>query len=314
MSARTARRRVIPQRRWDIGWLRVLATLLPFYFHPAKIFYLWDLFYIKNGRLSSLLSYTALFIQHWHMPLFFIVAGAATWFALRRRSGGQYDTERLKRLLAPFIFGLFVIVPPQIYFALRHQRSDYTESYLQFYPHFFDPAYTGGKFDMGHLWFIIYLFLFSLIYLVYGYILIANARFEEVIDKHKAAALILGVLILVVWLALVSSEVFHPDWLRPIRETLIAWLCLIMLLGYGRTYLNLTNRFLSYFSETGYPLDILHQTVIIIIGFYVVQWNAGVLVKFVAIVVASFVITTAPYNVLVKRTNITRILFGMRLR
>jgi glucan biosynthesis protein C len=354
-------------RRWDIDWLRMLATFLLFYIHPARIFYLWDPFYIKNDQLSGALSRISLFIDHWHMPLFFVLAGAASWFALRRRTGGQYALERLKRLLVPFVFGFLVIVPPQLYFALRHQRPDYAESYLQFYPHFFDPGYTGGI-DMGHLWYILYLFIFSLValplflylqresggrvlnkvagfltrpgmiflliiplvlagavlphfypdpvyffmYFVLGYILVAGPRFEKAIDHHKLIALILGVVLYVFWLVLISSGVLHPDWLKPVRESLIAWCCLIALLGYGRRFLNFANKFLAYFGEAGYPLYIIHQTVIVIIGYYVVQWNAGVLPKLVAIIVASFAITMALYDLVVKRTNVTRFLFGMR--
>jgi hypothetical protein len=56
----------------------------------------------------------------------------------------------------------------------------------------------------------------------------------------------------------------------------------------------------------------LHQTVIVIIGFFVVQWAAGVPVKYVLILVASMVVTAALYELLVKRFNVTRFLFGMR--
>jgi peptidoglycan/LPS O-acetylase OafA/YrhL len=373
MNAQTVSGPVKPGRRWDIDWLRVLAVLLLFYVHPARIFYVWDPWYVKNDQLSLTLSRLAVFINHWHMPLFFVLAGAATWFSLRRRSGGQYAKERFKRLLVPFIFGLLVIVPPQIYISL-HNRPGYTESYLRFYPRFFDPAYTGG-FDMGHLWFILYLFVFSLVVLplflylnrdpggrlikrlagffsqpgmiflpvvllivtdyvllhfypnpvyfitffIYGYIMMADARFEEAIVRHKTIALILGLVLFVVWLSLVSLGVIHPDWLQPIPRSFITWFCLIALLGYGKQFLNFTNRFLQYFGEAAYPVYILHQTVIVVIGFYVVQWDtsaalgtgAGVPVKFVTIVVASFVITAILYEV-VKRTNVTRFLFGMR--
>jgi glucan biosynthesis protein C len=369
MNTPTASTSARPQRRWDLDWLRVLATLLLFYFHPAKVFYLWDPFYIKNDQLSAPLSYVNLFIQHWHMPVFFIVAGAATWFALRRRSSGQYIMERVTRLLVPFLFGVLVIVPPQIYFALRHERADYAESYLQFYPHFFDPAYTGGI-DMGHLWFILYLFVFSLValplflflrrdsgqrlieglaaffsrpgmilllvvpvivtdylllhfypnpvyfltFFVYGYILIADARLGEAIDRHKGIALILGLVVYVVWLSLVRLQIIRPDWLQPIPRALIGWLCLIALLGYAKRFLSFASRFLAYFGEAGYALYILHQTIIVAIGFYVVQWDASVVVKLVAIVAASFAAALALYDLVVKRTSVTRFLFGMRPR
>ena len=69
---------------------------------------------------------------------------------------------------------------------------------------------------------------------------------------------------------------------------------------------------MKYAGEASYPVYILHQTVIVVLGVYVVQWDAGVPVKFAVIVLGSLVATTAIYDLLVKRTNITRFLFGMR--
>ena len=63
-----------PERRCDIDWLRILAVL-----HP------------------------------WHMPLLFLLAGAATWFALGFRSGGQYVKERFTRLMV--LFGMKPLRP-----------------------------------------------------------------------------------------------------------------------------------------------------------------------------------------------------------
>jgi fucose 4-O-acetylase-like acetyltransferase len=280
-------RSVKSQRRWYIDWLRVLATLLLFYFHPAEIFNRWRPWYIQNAQKSLGLSHLSEFILLWFMPLFFLLAGAASWFALRRRSGGQYVKERFKRLLIPCIFGILVIVPLQIYFRLR--TGGYSESYIQFYPKFFDPAYTGGSFDMGHLWFIFFLFFFSLLalplflylkresgqrlmaklagfltfpgaifllalpiaaadyvmlnsypnpiyfitFFLYGYILMADPRLEEVIDRHKGIALIAGAALYVVWISL-SRQNALPVWLRVILKSLISWACLIALLGYGK--------------------------------------------------------------------------------
>jgi hypothetical protein len=56
----------------------------------------------------------------------------------------------------------------------------------------------------------------------------------------------------------------------------------------------------------------LHQTVIVIIGFFVVQWAASVPVKYGLILVASVAVTAALYDLLVKRLNVLRFLFGMK--
>jgi hypothetical protein len=48
------------------------------------------------------------------------------------------------------------------------------------------------------------------------------------------------------------------------------------------------------------------------VAYGVVGWDASILVKYTAIVTASLVLTVAAYDVLVRRTRATRVLFGMR--
>ena len=125
-----------PQRRYDIDWLRVLAVLLLFPFHTARIFDTFGTWYVKNDTLSEALTYFIFYVHPWHMPLLFLLAGASTWFALSYRSAGQYTKERFIRLLIPFIFGLLVIVPPQSYLGLLG-HTGFSGSYLEWYPNFF---------------------------------------------------------------------------------------------------------------------------------------------------------------------------------
>ena len=83
-----------PARRHDIDWLRVIAVLLLFYVHPGKVFYKWGPWYIQNPERSLPISWLLQFIELWHMQLFFMLAGAAVWFALRKRTGWQFTKER----------------------------------------------------------------------------------------------------------------------------------------------------------------------------------------------------------------------------
>jgi len=360
-----------PERRYDIDWLRFLAVVMLFLFHAARVFNSEEDFYAKNGQVSEAMTHFVSFVHTWHMPLFFLLAGASTWFALCFRSGGDYTRERLRRLLIPFIFGILVIIPPQTYIGLI-SHSDYAESFLRYYPDFFriieddmDGYFLGG-FTMGHLWFVFFLLLFSLLaiplflwlkreagrrltgrvarflslpgmillpaiplaivgilpepfglnlllYFVvfaFGYILIADRRFGEAIDKDKAIALVLGpVLYAVVFvITVVIMDEGRPDWLG---QGFMTWFFLIALLGYGRQFLNFTNRFLKYVSEASYPVYILHQTMIVIIGYYVVQWDTSILAKFVAIVCISLAVTFLVYDLLIKRIGVVRFLFGM---
>jgi len=94
---------------------------------------------------------------------------------------------------------------------------------------------------------------------------------------------------------------------------LLAWCWVIGLLGLGRRHLNFGNRFLSYANEAVLPFYILHQGLIVVIGFFVTQLELGVAAKYFIMVTASFASIMLLYEVLVKRNPVGRFLFGMRL-
>lgn len=190
------------ERRYELDWLRVLAVLLLILFHSARVFDLGD-FYVKNGTLSFGIEVFVVFIDLWFMPLFFAIAGASAFFALARRSGGEFLSERAKRLLIPFVFGVLVIVPPQV-FCVYLQKPGNPASYLSFWKYQFSvPPFTqiiAGKVDdalitartweTGHLWFIQYLFVFSLVALPLllsmrkGRLLGPSERLAAFCEKH----------------------------------------------------------------------------------------------------------------------------------
>jgi peptidoglycan/LPS O-acetylase OafA/YrhL len=97
-------------------------------------------------------------------------------------------------------------------------------------------------------------------------------------------------------------------------RTLCGWCWIITFLGMARKFLSFSNRFLSYANEAVLPFYILHHMVIIGVGFYVIQWDIPVLAKYLLIIVMSFAIIVLLYEFVVKRTNVTRFLFGMRTK
>ena len=52
---------------------------------------------------------------------------------------------------------------------------------------------------------------------------------------------------------------------------IFTWVWLLVFLGYGRQHLSFGNRLLTWARDAGYPVYILHQTVIIMIAFKVIQ-------------------------------------------
>lgn len=144
----------------ELDWLRVLAVLFLIYYHTAAIFVHWDSI-VNNEEKSLAADLFVLFVDQWYMPLFFLIAGASSRFSLVRRSGSAYAVERLKRLCVSLVFGMLVVVPPQVYFE-RLQDSLFQGSFADFYRHLFNGIYPAGNLSWHHLWFVAYLLVFSL--------------------------------------------------------------------------------------------------------------------------------------------------------
>ena len=372
-----------PERRYDVDWLRLMAVFLLFFFHTARIFDPYEDFYARNSSLSKAIA--DIFIRSlnpWHMSFFFLLAGASSCYALRRRSGGQYVKERFKRLFVPFVFGVLVLIPPQSYVGLL-SHSGASKSYAAWYPQFFNlnfddmGGYRLGGHTWGHLWFICHLFVYSLIafpfflhlnresgrrltrklaaafahpavlflfpipltlmrmspevaggnplfyitFFVCGYILMCDGGFGETMDRRRIALLVAGPILFAVLVALQVAALLPADpprWIDMIYTVYVGgfvpWFVILALLAYGKRLLNFTNRFLSYFAEASYPIYILHQTVIVILGYFVVRSGLPLLAKYAVIVAGSFALCVLVYDLLVRRNNVTRFLFGMKPR
>jgi glucan biosynthesis protein C len=79
-------------------------------------------------------------------------------------------------------------------------------------------------------------------------------------------------------------------------------------------YLNFNNKLLAYGNEALLPFYILHQTVILAVGWFIIPLDLSILLKLLIISTTSFVIIMALYELLIKRFNVLRFLFGMRLK
>ena len=147
-----------------LDWMRVLAILVVFFFHAARPFD-HDGWHIKNGEISEAFSVFIFFIAQFIMPLFFFMSGISSLYALKH-GPRAYIKSRVKRLLVPLLFGIFVVIAPIQVWIERMDNGQFAGSFIEFYPRYFDGFYGfGGNFAwMGiHLWYLEMLFLFSLI-------------------------------------------------------------------------------------------------------------------------------------------------------
>ncbi|MGB0525311.1 MAG: acyltransferase family protein [Flammeovirgaceae bacterium] len=378
------------QRMYDLDWLRVIAIVLVLYFHVAMIFTAdWE-FHIKNNELSNLWLEFNYWLSRFRMPLLFFISGVGSHFALKKRSGWVFLKERHHRLVIPLIFSMLVIVPPQIFIERIFEGEAYA-SFFEFYPTTLEfIPYPEGNFSWHHMWFVCYLFCYSLIalpiflalrsekgkhfiahrllwlakstnsYLLFlptvilylswtihfnrtnnliadwgwfpywfmfflvGYIVATRSAFWESIKRNRKISLKFAVLCIVIlnYLRWNSADYafiwtaerwsFGLSYLYYGCEPLAAWFWLFAIVGYGRAYLNKPSKFLSYANEGIYPFYILHQTVLIVIGYYVIQVEESIAAKYIFISTLSLFLTVALYEFGIRPYGVMRFLFGMK--
>jgi len=366
------------KRFYDIDWLRVLGMVMIFLFHNARFFNDED-WQVKNFQLDFGMSVFVRILDHFIMPLFFVLSAIAIFYALKKRSNGEFMRERVLRLLVPLVVGAFTHIVLQVYIEnVSHGR--FSGTFWQFIPHYFDGWYLfGGNFAwMGlHLWYLLVLFLFSgmmlplfqlirrspnftkkladlttkrfgpylfiiplfvmeylvglspttvgrrdaggwslLTYLVFfliGYLLATDDRYRPAIEKVRYLSLFLSlVTVVAAYILLAEMGVSGTNTIYLLVRAAFSWSWLLTFFGFASRYLNFSNRFLKYANTAVLPFYILHQTVIVSIGFLIKDWQWAVFPKYLFLVTTSFMTIMFLYEFIVRRVNILRILFGMK--
>lgn len=157
-----------------------------------------------------------------------------------------------------------------------------------------------------------------LVFFISGFLIISNEKFQTSIKRLRWVSLVAGVitwpLIDIIWAAL--GDPTFGTWQYAIGTalwSLCAWCWLLTILGFAFQHLNRNKPFLRYANEAVLPFYILHQSVVLPLAFFVVQWAFPDLLKFLVILSVSFVVVMLLYEFLVRRINLLRLLFGMRL-
>ncbi len=368
----------------------MIAFALLMLFHTGMLFSTW-FWHVKNLETSDAFDSVMGFVHQWRMPLLFFISGSAVWFAMERYSTWNYFLERHKRLLLPLLFGMLVVVPPQIYCERLYYQQQYS-SFWDFYRTVFTSgAYPQGNLSWHHLWYIPYIWTYSMVMLpvciwlrtragrallaqvldrvarpwalfllcipsalsdvllrpfwpedannllgdwgnfthklsffMAGFVLASSARVYDAIAAHRRKFFLaagVGFVFLAGLVAFATRQAlrnpnvhFSPAAVAGLRflNNFQIWMWLLAALGYGRCYLSFNHPFLRYANEAVYPFYILHQTVIIILGYQLVDANWGIGLKFPLVVAGTFLFTWGIYALAIRPWNLLRVPFGMK--
>lgn len=364
-------------RKYYIDWLRILLILSVFLYHIGMFFNGWG-WHVKNDIAVEWLHPIMEFLHYWRMPLLFLVSGVGTYYALGFRTTKQYVKERSIRLFIPFIAGIFILVPVQVYI----EKIGQYDSLLAFYPNMFDGIYPEGNFSWHHLWFLIYLFFISLLiapflnylkgkkfqklrakllhlsakklglnwmlillvgsqatlrqyfpdsthalfddwayftyYLLFflaGFILITDDNLVEKIKEQRNLYLTQAVIFTAIMFAspYVINNATILNYFYGTSGIALAWSCGLAAIGYAKKYLNSDSKLRKLANEGIYPFYLLHQPIIIVLGYYTAQWQGVLLLKFITLTSLSFILAVGIYWYLIRPFNFMRIIFGLKV-
>ena len=163
-------------------------------------------------------------------------------------------------------------------------------------------------------------FCYDLTVFIYGYVICLHDRLSKAVDRHLRISLLLAI-VSTVFVLMMRFEM--PSFSRPAYTPrymlysvflgLHTWCWILAVLALAKKFLSGTNRFLKYASRASYPFYILHFVLMLIIGYYVMQWHLVLTAEFAILSVLTFAATLGSYELLVKRTKVTRFLFGMKV-
>lgn len=367
-------------RELDIDWLRVIGTLIIFFYHIARFFNLSD-WHVKNNELSSLFHFFVIFTGQWIMPLFFALSAVSIYHALNHREWWQFIIERFKRLVIPLIVGsTVVLIPAQVYIE-RISHGDFSGSFIDFYPYYFKGLYAfGGNFAwMGlHLWYLEILFIFSMITLpfflilkwhkvqqivkmmvswvcfpfgfllpflmlvpseilmnqhldtfgirkfggwalstylsifIISYLLFTHRLFRKQLEKYRHFSLFFGLIVYTIGYFQFKSgfqESFVPySFLRSLN----CWVWLCAIFGFAKHHLSNNDSYLTYSCQAVMPFYVLHQTFIVVIGYFLSTMSLPIVVKFVVLALSAFTLIMICFETLIKKNRVLRVVFGMK--
>jgi len=158
-----------------------------------------------------------------------------------------------------------------------------------------------------------YLFNHYLLLTVYGYVIASLPGSWKWLSERRAWSLLAGLTVLILVKLLFSMRVIHSDTAPDaLTANLFTWLWVMVFLGYGYRYLSFANPLLRWVRQASYPFYILHQTVIVGIGYYVIQTSWTPWTKYFVIVALTMAACLALYELCIRRFAPLRLAFGMK--
>ena len=351
---------MVTTRHYGMDWLRIGAFALLILYHIGMYFVPWG-WHVKTPHPMDWVQIPMMATNSWRLPLLFLVSGYASAALFAKLGGaGAFLRSRSARLLIPLAFGIIVVIPVQPWIELATQHG-YAHGFGYFWVHDY---FRFGTLDgivlptWQHLWFVVYLFAYTLL-AVAALVLVPERARTKIADGAARLCGGWGLLIapLAIWLAILFAfpgyrethalvddgpnhlhylVPFFIGWLlreRPVLFESVArcwpaaallavaaygyiawamwsapdegpapagivtifmvvrlvqgWATIVALVGIADRFANRDHPWRAMLAEAVFPFYIIHQTIIVVVGWWLLQGQVAALPAFLILVAAT---------------------------
>ena len=160
-----------------------------------------------------------------------------------------------------------------------------------------------------------------------GYVLAASPWFWNRAERLRWKTLALALLAIATELGLrwlgrnlpagpLPEWALHVPWhaIERIARAGYTWMALLALFGWGRLLLDRPFRWLPYCTEAVFPWYVLHQTLIVLLAYWLIPLRLGPVVEPLLVVGGTIVGCLLLHECLIRRVGVLRPLFGLKSR
>jgi glucans biosynthesis protein C len=180
------------------------------------------------------------------------------------------------------------------------------------------PYFPDETHDLTHDWAF---FTFYGCFFLFGILCFSQPALWQSIGANRKSLLVASIFVMIIFYGLYFHfrGIVTLPWTDDTVETIFdvtatfgSWFWVITVIAFGQHYLNRPHPWLKHVNEGLYPFYILHQTVIIAIGYYICQLPWSIFLKFWTVSLLTLVSCLLIYFLIIRPFNLTRILFGMK--
>jgi glucan biosynthesis protein C len=159
-----------------------------------------------------------------------------------------------------------------------------------------------------------YIFIHYLLLTLYGFVLASSTGIWDWLARFRRKSLAIALTITLGGLGLIEVGVIHRDTaVDSLLANAFTWTWLMTFLGYGRQFLGFSNRLLLWARDASYPIYILHQTVIIVIAYFVIRQPWAPWTKYWVVLGTTLAVCVLLYEFLLRRFALLRVAFGIKM-